>query len=51
MRVESLEERRLLTVATTYVNDNWNLVTDNGTHGVLDAGDIVNNVNDAGAPW
>ena len=23
VRVESLEERRLLTVATTYVNDNW----------------------------
>ena len=50
VRVESLEERRLLTAAITYVNDNWNLVTDNGTHGVLDAGDIVNNVNDAGAP-
>src|SRR5688500_4532536 len=44
--VQPLEERALLAL-TTFVNDNWNMITDNGTPGVVDAGDIVRNDNDA----
>jgi hypothetical protein len=48
-RVESLEDRRLL-AADFYVNDDWNLVTDNGVIGTIDAGDIVDDSNDPGGP-
>lgn len=36
----------MLATTPTYVNDNWNLITDNGTTGVVDAGDVVRNNND-----
>jgi len=42
--LEMLEDRRLL--ASLWVNDNWNLVADNGTVGVLDANDVIDNLND-----
>jgi hypothetical protein len=45
LRILPLEDR-LAPAATTFVNDNWNLVTDNGTIGVVDSGDILNNAND-----
>jgi hypothetical protein len=43
--VELLEERSLL-AANVFMNDNWDLVADNGAIGVLDAGDVVQNNND-----
>src|SRR5262249_5527154 len=46
LRLEQLEDRLAPAVATTFVNDNWNLITDNGAPGVLDAGDEVRNNND-----
>ncbi len=47
--VQPLEERALLAL-TTFMNDNWNMITDNGAPGVVDAGDVVRNNNDAIAP-
>jgi hypothetical protein len=46
-RQPSLEmlENRLALAATTFVNDNWHLVTDNGDN-VLSVGDTVRNDND-----
>lgn len=43
---EVLEDRLAPAVALAYVNDNWNLIQDNGTVGVLDLGDVVRNNND-----
>src|SRR5262245_13187428 len=48
--VERLEDRLAPSVATTFVNENWNLIADNGTVGVLDAGDVVRNDNDTISP-
>src|SRR5262245_56000983 len=45
LRLEILEDRLAPAVAT-FVDDNWNLIADNGTVGVLDAGDVVRNDND-----
>lgn len=46
MRFEALEERQLLTVAATYVNDNWAFVSDEDLDSQLSVGDIVNDAND-----
>src|SRR4051794_21368057 len=46
LRIESLEQRQLL-AADIWVNNNWNLIADNGTVGVVDQGDIVKNDNDS----
>lgn len=42
LSIESLEERRLLTVSTAFFDDQWALVTDNAPTG-LSVGDLVNN--------
>ncbi|MFM7073471.1 MAG: hypothetical protein ACKO38_16910, partial [Planctomycetota bacterium] len=44
--VESLEERRVM--ATLYVNDNWNFVSDADNSGSLTTGDVISNANDGG---
>src|SRR5262245_52799170 len=41
-----LEDRLAPATTPTFVNDNWNLIADNGAVGVLDAGDQVRNDND-----
>jgi nitrous oxidase accessory protein NosD len=46
LRVETLEARQML-AADIWVSNNWALVADNGTPGVVDAGDIVRNDNNA----
>jgi hypothetical protein len=43
--VEKLEDRSLL-AANVFMNENWHVVTDAGTLGVLDSGDTVRNDND-----
>src|SRR5262249_3536168 len=45
-RFERLEDRLAPATTPTFVNDNWNLIVDNGLVGVLDAGDVVRNDND-----
>ena len=48
LNIEPLEQRRLLTVATTYVNDNWfNSTT---TDGITRPDDVLVNTNDTIAP-
>lgn len=46
LRIESLEDRRLLTVAASYVNDNWDFIDDADNSGTLTVGDMVQNNND-----
>jgi hypothetical protein len=41
-----LEERRVM--ATLYVNDNWNFVSDADNSGSLTTGDVISNANDGG---
>ncbi len=48
--LEELERRTLLTVASTFVDDNWNLAVDTAPFGVLNVGDVVNNTNDTVNP-
>lgn len=48
--LEQVEERIAPATTPTFVNDNWNLITDNGMIGKLDAGDVVRNNNDTIAP-
>jgi putative cofactor-binding repeat protein len=45
--LEALEERRVM--ATFYVNDNWNFVSDADASGTLSIGDVINNANDSGS--
>lgn len=44
---DALEQRVLLSVTNTFVNDNWNLASDTDESGTLTPGDIVTNANDA----
>ena len=46
LRLESLETRLAPAVGTSYVNDNWVVITDVDTSGTLTAGDTVRNDND-----
>src|SRR5687767_3741716 len=48
--LEALEGRRLLTAATTFVNDNWHFVADNDASTSLTVGDTVRNDNDVVNP-
>ena len=44
--VETLESRALMSVSTTFVNDNWLFVSDNDNNGVVSYLDEVRNDND-----
>ena len=44
--LEPLEPRQLLSVNTTFVNDNWRFVSDNDSSASLTAGDTVDNFSD-----
>ena len=48
VQLEHLELRLAPATTPVFVNDNWNLIVDNGVIGTLDAGDQVRNDNDAG---
>src|SRR5262249_2781360 len=48
LNAEQLEDRAV-PAAITYINDNWNLVSDVDGSGTLTVGDIVDNANDPGA--
>ncbi|MFM7071841.1 MAG: hypothetical protein ACKO38_08630, partial [Planctomycetota bacterium] len=45
--LETLEERRVM--ATLYVNDNWNFVSDADASGTFTVGDVISNANDGGS--
>src|SRR4051812_34397781 len=49
LQMEPLEDRKLLTVDTTYVNDNWHDAT--STDGFVHPGDELQNINDPSAPF
>ena len=50
LHLEALEDRSVPSVATTFVNDNWNLIADTDSTGSLTTGDLVENNNDANFP-
>src|SRR4029078_9483025 len=49
LQMEPLEERKLLTVDTTYVNDNW--FDFDTSDGIVRPGDTLQNTNDPSAPF
>lgn len=50
LMVEGLEDRRLLTAAATFMNDNWHFGIDLDNSGTLTVGDVLTNANDTTGP-